>query len=263
MLDHDTYGWKEAKPAIARLKQQKIPLVMVSSKSRAELQFILRKLCLQYPFIAENGGAIYFPSGYFAFPVPGAKPATLGWRKVELGVPYRRLVRELAFCARRARVQVCGYSQMSVSKVAEITGLSIPEARRARIREYDEPFLILDGGDRAWRRLRTQIRSRGLQTTRGGRFFHILGHTDKGRAIRLLTRWFRRKSKRKVLTAGFGDSPNDISMLRAVDVPILVAKPGGRYDAETLSAIRGLHRAGSVGPRGWNKAVLKLLRRAS
>ena len=263
LLDHETYSWEEARPALAELKQQKLPLVMVSSKSQAELRVILRQLRFQDPFIAENGGAIYFPSKYFPFPVPGTKPAMSGWRKVELGVPYVRLVKELAICARRTCVRVRGYSQMSLREIAEATGLSPSEARRAKAREYDEPFLILDGGDRAWSRLRSAIRQRGLSTTRGGRFFHILGHTGKGSAVRLLVRWFRRKSKGKVSTVAFGDSPNDISMLREVDVPILVARPGGCYDAETLAAVRGLHRAGGVGPDGWNKAALKLLRKAS
>lgn len=263
LLDHETYGWERAKPAIAVLRDRRFPLVMVSSKSRAELQFIGRELRVKDPFIAENGGVIYFPSDYFPFAVPGAKPATSGWRKVELGVAYGRLVKELALCAHRARVQVRGYAQMSVREVSETTGLSLSEARRAKAREYDEPFLILKGDARAWSRLQTQIRLRGLRMTRGGRFFHILGPSDKGLAVRRVAHWFRHKSVRKVSTAGFGDSPNDISMLRAVDVPILVARPGGRYDAETLAAVRGLRRAGGVGPAGWNKAVSKLLREAS
>lgn len=263
MLDHDTYSWKMAQPALAQLKQQKLPLVMVSSKSQAELQVILRRLHLQEPVIAENGGAIYFPSSYFPFPVPEAHPARSGWLKVGLGVPYGRLVRELAACAHRARVPIRGYAQMSVREVCDATGLSPSEARRAMAREYDEPFLILDGSPGAWPRLRAAIRKRGLSTTRGGRFFHIMGRTSKGSAVRLLVRWFRRKFRGEVSTVGFGDSPNDISMLRAVDVPILVARPGGRYDAETLAAVRGVRRAGGVGPEGWNKAALKLLRQAS
>jgi mannosyl-3-phosphoglycerate phosphatase len=263
LLDHDTYSWSAAQPALTQLKRQKHPLVMVSSKSQAELRVILRRLHLREPVIAENGGAIYFPSNYFPFPVPDARPAMSGWLKVGLGVPYGRLVKELKSCARQARVTVRGYAQMSIREVSDATGLSPSEAKRAMAREYDEPFLILDGDAGAWARLRTAIRQRGLTTTRGGRFFHILGRTSKGAAIRLLVRWFRRKSKGKVSTVGFGDSPNDISMLRAVDVPILVARPSGRYDAETLAAVRGLTRAGGVGPVGWNKAALKFLRKVS
>jgi mannosyl-3-phosphoglycerate phosphatase len=263
LLDNDTYSWKAAQPALTQLKQQKLSLVMVSSKSQAELRVILRRLHLREPFIAENGGGIYFPSNYFPFPVPNARPTMPGWLKVGLGVPYGRLVRELAACARRSRVRVRGYAQMSIREVCDATGLSPSDAQRAMVREYDEPFLILDGGARDWPRLRTAIRQGGLSATRGGRFFHILGRTSKGCAVRLLVRWLRRKSGGKISTVGFGDSPNDISMLRAVDVPILVSRPGGHYDVETMAAVRGIRRAGGVGPDGWNKAALKLLREAS
>jgi mannosyl-3-phosphoglycerate phosphatase len=58
---------------------------------------------------------------------------------------------------------------------------------------------------------------------------------------------------------GLGDSPNDIALLRGVDVPILVARPGGRYDLETRAAVTRARRAGGVGSVGWNRAVLKLL----
>ena len=61
-------------------------------------------------------------------------------------------------------------------------------------------------------------------------------------------------------TVALGDSPNDIPMLREVDVPILVAHPGGRYDTETLASVPRAQRAGGIGPEGWNRAVLGLLR---
>jgi mannosyl-3-phosphoglycerate phosphatase len=150
---------------------------------------------------------------------------------------------------------------MTAREVAEATGLGLREARRALEREFDEPFALLDGGARGWIRLRREIRRQGLRATRGSRFFHILGANDKGVAVRRLSGWFRRAMGAGVRTVGLGDSPNDLGLLRAVDMPILVARPGRRYDAETFAAVPGVRRAGGIGPEGWDRAVRNLLRR--
>ncbi len=149
---------------------------------------------------------------------------------------------------------------MPAREVAERTGLDLTAARCARRREFDEAFIILDGDQRAWPRLRAEIRRLGLRTTRGSRFFHIMGSNDKGVTVRRLRAWFERLGGAPVHTVGLGDSPNDIPMLQAVTMPVLVARPGGRYDAETSAAVPDARRAGGVGPQGWNRAVLRLLR---
>ena len=61
LLDHDTYGWEEARPALERCKRLFIPIVLVSSKTRAEMDHLRVKLSISSPFISENGGGIFFP----------------------------------------------------------------------------------------------------------------------------------------------------------------------------------------------------------
>ena len=259
LLHHRTYAWTAARQALRALARRRRPLVIVTSKTHAEGLPLLRELDRREPFVVENGGAVYLPVRYFPFRIDDAEPADRGWQRVTLGTPYQRLVAALATAARRARVQVRGFNQMSVREVAERTGLKLVAARRARRREFDEAFVILDGGGRAWPRLRAEIRRLGLRATRGSRFFHIMGANDKGIAVRRLAAWFRRAEGGSVRTVGLGDSPNDIPMLRAVDFPVLVARPGGRYDPETSAAVPTARRAGGIGPEGWNRAVLRLL----
>lgn len=259
LLDHASYRWGAAGPALDKLIRYRLPLVIVTSKTRAEVLPVLRALGRREPFVVENGGAIYLPSDYFPFHIERAAHVGGGWLRVGLGTPYRRLVSALAVAARRARVRVRGFAQMRAREVAERTGLGITAARRALQREYDEPFLVLDGDPRAWARLRAGIQRHGLRATRGSRFFHILGANDKGVAVGRLTVWYHRALGPLAHTVGLGDSPNDIALLRTVDQPILVARPNGRYDAETFAAVPSSVRAGGVGPAGWNRAVLRLL----
>jgi len=258
LLDDATYRWAAAWAALEWMRRIRVPLILVTSKTRAETLPILRSLHRREPFVVENGGAIYLPEGYFRFAVPGARPAFGGWRRVVLGTPRSRLILSLERAAQRAKVRVRSLSAMSVQEVADRTGMGLTEARRARRRDFDEPFVLLDGTDAA-PRLCAEIRREGLHHTRGSRFFHIMGNNDKGAAVRKLAAWMRRVWGPKLGTVGLGDSPNDVPMLRAVDVPILVARPGGRYDAETLAAVPRAQRAGGVGPEGWNRAVPRLL----
>jgi len=259
LLDHATYRWTAARPALRALRLRAVPLVIVTSKTCAEVLPILRTLRPRQPFVVENGGAIYLPEDYFPLRVPAARQAMRGWLRVALGTPRPKLVAALARAARQADVRVRSFSEMSAREVAERTGMTLGDARLACRREFDEPFILVDGSGRDAARLRAEIRRQGFDQTRGSRFFHILGNNDKGAAVRRLMGWYRRTRGAGVGALGLGDSPNDVSMLRAVDVPILVARPGRRYDRETLASVPRVRRAGGIGPEGWNRAVLRLL----
>ena len=260
LLDHATYKWTRARRALTTLRRRGIPLVIVTSKPRPELFPLLRALGRREPFVVENGGAIYLPAAYFPFRVEATESAGKGWRRLVLGVPRNRLVRALDRASRRAHVRVRGFSEMSGSEVAKLTGMRLTSARQAMRREFDEPFVIQDQDQRSVIRLGQAIRREGLRMTRGSRFFHILGANDKGAAVRRLKSWFRRLKGFEVRAVGLGDSPNDVALLRAVDLPILVARPDGRYDTETLAAVPKVRRAGGIGPGGWDRAVRRVLR---
>ncbi len=261
LLDHESFRWTAAREALQVLRNQRIPLVIVTSKTRAEVVPLHRSLYLRAPFVVENGGATYIPTGYLPFAVRGTEEIGKGWLRLAPGTPRTLLVKALAKAARRADVSVKSFSRMSVNEVAKCSGLGRQQARLACQREFDEPFIILTQDARAWPRVRAEIRSQGLRATRGSRFFHILGRNNKGAAVRRVSGWLRRLYGREIRTVALGDSPNDIPMLRAVDVPIVVALPGGRYDAETLAAVPHARRAGGIGPTGWNRAVLQLFRK--
>ena len=67
LLHHRTYSFEEAKPALDLVRRQGIPLVICSSKTRAEIEVYRKRLDNNHPFISENGGGIYIPAGYFPF----------------------------------------------------------------------------------------------------------------------------------------------------------------------------------------------------
>ncbi|NOY39379.1 MAG: HAD hydrolase family protein, partial [Nitrospirae bacterium] len=120
-------------------------------------------------------------------------------------------------------------------------------------RDFDEPFIIEDGTDEE--RLRNAIQSLGLNCT-VGRYYHLMGESDKGKAVRILTELYR-KEFGNIRTIAIGDSPNDIPMLEAVDIPVVVQKPGGIYDSRIV--VPDIVRADGIGPDGWRKVIMELI----
>jgi len=256
LLDHQSYSFEAARPALLLLQEKGIPLVLCSSKTRAEIEPIRAELANTDPFISENGGAVFIPEGYFAHELPSARGES-EYRVLELGTPYPRLRKVISELQERLPGQVRGFGDLAVEEVAELTGLSRREAALAKKREYDEPFLLADPASLGI--IRETAGATGLKITQGGRFFHLTGDNDKGKAIRLLRTIYTKGEDRSLKTIGLGDSPNDLPLLENVDFPVLVQKPGGGYDPSIR--LSHLIRAPGEGPDGWRAAVLDLLGR--
>ena len=77
LLDQRTYSYEPSLPAVARLRELKISLVLCSSKTAAEIIPLQRELGLKDPFICESGGAVYFSPRDFKFSLAGMKTKKL------------------------------------------------------------------------------------------------------------------------------------------------------------------------------------------
>jgi len=254
LLDGDTYSFERALPALALLKEKNIPLILCSSKTRREIEHYRGKLTNVHPFISENGGGIFIPRGYFKLRITNYEMQTeKDYMLIRLGARYPDL-RAAIVALRDGGFPVRGFGDMTVKEISEATKLSAAEAEMAKERDFDEPFFF-EGDDRTLPLLFEAIKTGGFQHTRG-KFFHILGDSDKGKAVAILTGLYR-KEYGDIETVGIGDSPNDIPMLEKVDVPVIVQKPDGSYDPHI--DLPDLMKAVGPGPEGWNMAVLRLL----
>ena len=261
LLDHHTYSWAAAEEALAEIERRRVPWVIVTSKTRAEVERLRRKLEHGHPFVTENGGGVFIPYGYFPQRIEGAT-TTGRYHCLALARPYDEIVEELEELAAESGVEVVGFHQMSAREIAENTGLPPKEAELARQREFDEPFFFAGANDAAVSKFVEIARERKLEIMRGGRFWHACASSDKGRAVRWLMKQYRAALRTRLRAIGLGDSANDLPMLAAVDVPILLQKPGGSYDEEVLEKIPRVKKAPAPGPQGWNAAVLEFLEHA-
>lgn len=250
LLHPRTYSFEEALPALEQIGQRDIPLVLCSSKTRSEIEVYRKRLDNGHPFISENGGGIYIPAGYFPLPASGDRQD--GYEVIALGSPYEEIRQRFTAMRERLGIAVRGFGDMTIEEVAGLTGLTIDEARLAKQRDFEEPFVFADKPDDRFLR---EIEGEGLRWTQG-KFFHIMGDHHKGRAVNILRKLYERRDG-PAMTVGIGDSLNDLPFLVAVDRPVLVKKESGRHDSRI--DIPGLVRTEGIGPAGWNEAVLRLI----
>jgi mannosyl-3-phosphoglycerate phosphatase len=257
LIDHDSYSVEPAREALAQLQGRGIPVVLCSSKTRAEVERLQEDLGTAHPFVIENGGAVFVPHRYFPFPIPGARHLPV-YDVIELGRPYEEVVAALRTASERSGVTVIGFNDMSVAEVARDTGLSLADARLAKLREYDEPFRLAEPGDAALTRLVRAMAGAGLRHSAGGRYHHASGHTDKGVAVNALRRLFTR-AHGEILTVGLGDGLNDVPLLREVQIPVVVSNAAAGATDQVAQRVAGARVTVEGGPRGWRQAIAELL----
>jgi mannosyl-3-phosphoglycerate phosphatase len=254
LFDLETYSYDRALPAIEHLRSHEVPIIFCSAKTRAEQEVYRKELQLNDPFIVENGGAVFIAQGYFPFDFEYHKVDD-GYQVIELGFPYHRIREILAQIRDDTGVNFRGFGDMSVEEVASLTGLVPEAAQRAKAREYDET-LNLEGTPGQIARVLDGIKEAGLNYTSGGRYYDVTGPNDKGKATRILTDLFRSKLG-QIETIAIGDSPNDLPMLSAVDIPVLVQKPGGIWEDMDIPHLR---RMEGIGPEGWARAADEIIK---
>lgn len=244
------YSFDGALPVIRRIKEESIPLIPVTSKTRAEVERVRELLGVGDPFITENGGGVFIPDGAFPFAVKGEDAN--GARLIRLGTPYEELKRALAEIRKKTGFRITGFADLTPEEITERTGLAPADARLAKKREFDEPFFLESGSVEEVRLLAESV---GLTLT-AGKILHLTGNNDKGRAVETLKTLYRALYGKAVFI-GLGDRGNDIPLLKNVDYPVLVRGEDGLY--EPVEGVARLIKADGAGPVGWAKAVTGIL----
>ncbi len=249
LLDHNTYSHEPALPALARLAELKVPVVLASSKTRAEMAVLQAELQLGAPMIFENGGGIHWPLDWTPTP------------EKENVVSYHEIRRIIDGLAPNIRSGFSGFGDWSQDRLVAETGLTPDMARRASLREYSEPG-IWTGTDEELAEFTDQLRKHGLRMMHGGRFQTICGPASKASRLREIRDHFKSgiSSEHAVYTIALGDAPNDVGMLQAADRAFIIANPNGpAVDALPEEATGKTKRSQLSGPSGWNACVMAML----
>ncbi len=238
LLDHETYSFDAARPALAALAEAGCGVVLASSKTGPEIAQLRAAMGLaEWPAIVENGAGVL---------EPGAAP--------EAGAEYAQLRAWLEGLPGDMRGAFRGFGDMSDREVAEVTGLAPEAAALARQRGFTEPGLWT-GNQEALDVFLERAAQAGITARRGGRFLTLsFGATKADRMAEIAARYAPEA------TVALGDAPNDVEMIEAADIGVIVRNPEApglpRLPKEEAGRI---FRTQKSGPDGWNLAVLSIL----
>ncbi|MEW8500722.1 MAG: HAD-IIB family hydrolase [Candidatus Thiodiazotropha taylori] len=240
LLDHHSYDFSPALPALRLLKENQIPVIPISSKTHAELNVHKAQLELDGPMVAENGAVIIYPN-----------------EEPQVAPPGYLMMRDfLVDCRSNPDFDFIGFGDMSDEQVMQETGLNRESAQLAQQRLASEP-LLWHGDQESLKRFQRKAQSAGMRLLQGGRFLHLLSDTDKGQAITHIVNHLRSRGKQINRTIALGDSDNDRAMLLAATTPIIVRKHDGSH--MTLPERPDTKVTDEPGPSGWNQALLDLI----
>ncbi len=249
LLAHDDYSWAPAAEALKQVRHHQIPLIFNSSKTAAEITVLRKQLGFNDPYIVENGGALIQPPGFFT-----------AQEKVEIyGRPYPELIGILASLRREKAYRFVGFTELGVDGVAGETGLDRHSAALACARQCTEPLLWQDSDERL-SEMKRDLGRYQLRLVKGGRFYHVMGETDKGLAARqLIARYRELMPQAGIVSLALGDGENDLPMLEAADIAVVI--PPHRGPSLELPHHPRLLRPAGKGPYGWQEAMNEILPR--
>ena len=244
-LMDDNYDITPALDTIKWLKSLSIPIIPCTSKTASEVRHFIADIGLSDPFIVENGGAIYIPDIHESAEI-----------EVILGEPYDLLYETLKDISSELTYQLIPLNDLSHADINALTGLNPEEIIRATNRQWSVPFLTPP--NEYIDRLTKLAETFKVNIFQGNRMSHLLSiNSHKGKAIEKLKAVLGQEQVRVI---ALGDSQNDLPLLDAGDISIVV--PG--INGPNRSLINGIQNGQYILAKGahsigWSNAIRSIL----
>lgn len=254
LLNQSDYRYDAALPILAQLKQAQIPIIPVTSKTRQEVAVLRQEIALEDPFIVENGSGVFIPLHKLEVASTDSRQHN-GYYRECLGCTYPQARMGLQAVSRALNTPLRGFGDLDEGEIEALTGLAPEEVKRAKAREFSEPFLTPSHIPR--QDLEKAVEQEGFRVVVGDRFCHLIGQNGgKGQAVQWLVAQYKKKQPSSTwVTIGLGNSPNDLDMLQVVDYPIII--PGTQGAHRELKSM-GWRVAPAPGSQGWAAIVSEL-----
>lgn len=257
LLNQEDYDYKPALPMLEKFKQKGVPIIPVTSKTRAEVAQLQIDIGLSDPFIVENGSGIFVLQEDKRWLVSTENLQDNYYLKL-LGCNYHEAREILKQISADLGETLRGFGDLSPKELQSLTGLPPEEVKLAQTREFTEPFITPKNISAA--AIEKTAAKYNCRVLVGDRFSHLISaNSGKGKAVHWLLKHYQSSNpNKKVVTLGLGNSPNDLEMLESVDIPFVIASQKGVHPGLRNKGWKVPHSPGS---KGWAEATAQIYQR--
>jgi len=243
LLNHETYDYAAAEPALNVLRQNCIPLVLASSKTAAEMAPLRAQLGFAHcPAIVENG------AGLLSADTDNPLQDTGEYNAIRVA---------LDMVPATLRKFYRGFGDMDANEVSAVTGLPVNAAALAAMRAFSEPG-VWTGNAADQSAFEQELAAHNIHARHGGRFLTLSFGRTKAGLMRDLA--VRLAEPSKPFIVALGDAPNDKEMVLAADRAFIIrnhaARPISFCAGQSTDHVTWIDQEA---PLGWNTAVLSVV----
>jgi mannosyl-3-phosphoglycerate phosphatase len=248
-------SYQLVKTAISFLQARKIPLITITNKTQAEIEELNLVLNLKESLIVEYGSAVLIPLKCDHFLVSETSLDGEYYVK-QLGCTYIEARAALKVIQSIVRINnLRGFGDLSETEIQALTGLSIKEVKQAKTREFSEMFVTPQDVDK--KEIIATAEEFGFQALIGDNLSCLVGAEA---SVKEAVNWLKTNYQplnplAKVVTVGLANSNNsnnDLEMLEAVDIPVMIAN---QKEIDSNLIVKEWRTTGATGLAGWVEAV--------
>jgi mannosyl-3-phosphoglycerate phosphatase len=235
-----------------------IPLVLVTSRSRLQIDEPRRKLGHMQPFIAENGSGTFLPESYFHLRT--AKTVRLGrFTCVPVAEVQPAAERALEALSEDSGVSVVTLRSLSPREAAQNLGVSVREADLIRQRDFEELFFFAGASDRDIARFEEAAGLRSCQLRRRAAVWSLAVRANLSQCVRDLSKLYDRALRYHANVLGIGTAGISAELMQACDRGWILRSAGRAFD-------QALGKKGSAkvrdvlfeGPDAWEEVLSRV-----
>ena len=207
-----------------KLQQENIPLIPVTTKTRAEVEGLLANLKLKTPFIVEHGSGIFVPQDNINFSTPETSILD-NYHLHQLGCSYTAARAGLKVVQEEINKILRGFGDMDEENIQSLIDSS-QAARQAKSREFSEYFLTPSRLE--IKQLQQVAEDYGFRIFPGDNLSLIIGQgASNNQAIQWLVDNYQTTGDNKLQTVGLGCTEQDLDLLETIDIPVIIPTSQG------------------------------------
>jgi mannosyl-3-phosphoglycerate phosphatase len=214
----------------AALDHHGIPAVLLTSRTRLQMDDPRRKLAHNHPFIAEDGCGVFLPEDYFHLRPQASHSQPRGTATVRLGrftcLPVAQqqpaASEALETLAAETGVSVVPLRSLPPRELAQNTDLPLREAELARQRDFDELFFFAGASEQDIQNFQAAAHTQNIQLRQRGVLWSLAIGASVRHCVSELSKLYDRALRSHARTIAIATLGQETALFAACDRAILL-----------------------------------------